>query len=142
MLDKLSLRRIFLGVLMGLFLVFVLTLATQAKERLVDVSTLMVEKLPPSDVFVNWQAVSCGSMAEGDCDDDDLIGTSSFIAALDDDGNCHAKKYEVWVADNFQMTGTITKFRVNDLNAILSGLLVDGKNHGIWIFAICHGHGD
>jgi len=62
------------------------------------------------------------------------------MVALDDDGDCHAKEYEVWVADNFKMrgNGNIYKFRANNLNAILPGLLADSKNHGIWVFAICH----
>ena len=137
-LNKLSPSRIFICVFLALFLVFALTLATQAAERLVDINTLMVEKLPPADAFIDWQAVSCGSMYEGTCEEEDLSSTNAFMVALDDDGNCYAKKYEVWVANNFQMAGSIYVFITNNLNATLRNILTDGQNHGIWVFAICH----
>lgn len=138
MFDRTSRGRIFICVLLGLFIVFAVALTNQCKERPLDVNTLMVEKLPPADALIDWQTVSCGSMFEGDCDDDDLTSTNALMVTLDDDGNCYAKEYEVWIADNFKMRGNIYKFRVNNLSAVLPGLLADGKNHGIWVFAICH----
>jgi len=119
--NKLSLSRIFIGTLVGLFLVIVITLATQAQEQPADVNTLMGLKTPPS-AFFSWQPVSCAT-----------------------ENNCESKVYQIRTANSPELLNEEINPYLNDVVIYYSyssyftheDVINDGINYYYSVYALC-----